>query len=110
MRHMRDQHAIEQELEVARRDLEQTLARLKTVVLDKIDIKAKAHRAVERGKHRASMGLDRVERTASRLAVRTVTLVRTHPWVTVAIVTGVAVLGGVLVRSRVRARRYSLVD
>ena len=101
---MRDRDTIEQELEITRSDLEQTLARLKGVVRDKVDVKAKAHRALERGKHRAYEGLGRAEQTTTNLVARGFSAARRRPGTVFAGI-GAVLLGLMVMASRRRAHR-----
>src|SRR5678815_592767 len=78
---MRDREVIEREMYRAREDLEQSLAELKHVVREKVDVKArarvaldraqgKAYQAYERGKesalHYAELGRDGMRNIATR--------------------------------------------
>jgi hypothetical protein len=56
---MRNREVIEKEIYRAREDLEQSLAELKHVVAEKVDVKARARVAVEKGKQRAQDYLER---------------------------------------------------
>jgi len=64
---MRDREVIEREMYRAREDLESNLAELKHVVAEKIDVKARARVAVERGKIKAVEALERGEAKAREL-------------------------------------------
>lgn len=50
---MRDREVIEREMYKAREDLEQNLADLKHAVTEKVDVKARARVAIEKGKEKA---------------------------------------------------------
>jgi hypothetical protein len=63
---MRNREVIEREMYRAREDLEQSLAALKHTVQEKIDVKARARVAMERGKQSA---LDLYAKAAARPAV-----------------------------------------
>ena len=56
---MRDREVIEKEIYRAREDLEQSLAELKHVVAEKIDVKARARVAIEKGKQAAQDYIER---------------------------------------------------
>lgn len=51
---MRNRQVIEREMNDAREDLESSLSELRHVVHDKLDVKARARVAVEKGKQRAN--------------------------------------------------------
>jgi hypothetical protein len=103
---MRDQQVIEQELATTRNDLEDALATLKGVVLDKVDVKAKAHRAWERGRQRAHNGIERAEHEVAKVVNRAASAARERPGVVVGGIGGLAALvaGAVVVARRRRAR------
>jgi hypothetical protein len=67
---MRDREVIEREMFRAREDLESNIAELKHVVQEKIDVKARAKVAVEKGKLMAADVLERGKQGARDLAVR----------------------------------------
>ena len=67
---MRDREVIEREMFRAREDLEANLAELKHVVAEKIDVKARAKVAVEKGKLMAGDALDRSKDAAREYAAR----------------------------------------
>lgn len=67
---MRNRQEIEREMFRAREDLEQNLAELKHVVTEKIDVKARARVALEKGKERAQDVFERGKETAAQLAHR----------------------------------------
>ena len=56
---MRDRQVIEKEIYRAREDLEQSLAELKHVVTEKVDVKARARVAIEKGKQAAQDYLEK---------------------------------------------------
>jgi hypothetical protein len=78
---MRDRETIEHEIEVKRDDLEAGVAQLKDVVLDKVNVKRRARRALEHGKDEA------IEATA-----RARGLARDRPEVVIAVIAGVVAL------------------
>ena len=88
---MRDRESIEHEIEEKREELVAGLAELKDTVLDKVDLKKRARRAIERGKDGA------VELTSRARGVA-----RERPALVVAIIAGVvAVIAvGVAVKRR----------
>lgn len=63
---MRNREVIEREINTAREDLEASLSELRHVVQEKVDVKARAHIAVERAKMRAH---DMVENGKQQAAV-----------------------------------------
>ncbi len=67
---MRNREHIEQEIHAARQDLESSLAELKHVVEEKIDVKARARVAVAKGKMAAHDALDRGADAAALALVR----------------------------------------
>jgi hypothetical protein len=67
---MRNREVIEREMYRAREDLESNLAELKHVVVNKVDVKARARVAVERGKIKAVEALERGEEKARELYAR----------------------------------------
>ena len=67
---MRNREVIEREMYRAREDLESNLAELKHVVANKVDVKARARVAVERGKIKAVEALERGEDKARELYAR----------------------------------------
>jgi hypothetical protein len=78
---MRDRESIEHEIEVKRDELATGLAELKDVVVDKVNVKKRARRALVRGKEEA------VE-----LASRARTTARERPALVVAIIAGAVML------------------
>lgn len=93
---MRDQESIEHEIEMRREDLANGIAELKDTVLDKVDVKKRARRAIERGKDEAVELASRARMTA-----------RDRPEVVVAVIAGVvaAIAIGVAVKRRRRRGR-----
>ena len=67
---MRNREVIEREMYRAREDLESSLAELKHVVHEKIDVKARARVAVEKGKLMATDAFDRSKEAARDYALR----------------------------------------
>lgn len=67
---MRDREVIEREMYRARENLESNLAELKHAVQEKVDVKARAKIAVEKGKLMAADVLERGKQSARDLAVR----------------------------------------
>lgn len=67
---MRDREVIEREMYKAREDLETNLAELKHAVTEKVDVKARAKVAVEKGKLMASDAFERGKVAAKQYAVR----------------------------------------
>lgn len=67
---MRDREDIEREMYRAREDLETNLAELKHTVAEKVDVKARARVAVEKGKQIAADAFERGKQTAREYAVR----------------------------------------
>src|SRR6188472_279925 len=65
---MRNREVIEREIHNAREDLEQSLAELRHVVQEKVDVKARARVMVEKGKLRAEELLDEYKAKAKVLA------------------------------------------
>ena len=65
---MRDRQVIEREINNAREDLENSLAELRHVVQEKVDVKARARVMVEKGKLRAEELLDEYKAKAKLLA------------------------------------------
>ena len=66
---MRDREVIEREMFRAREDLEASLAELKHVVQDKIDVKARAKVALEKGKLMAADAFERGKESVHDAAV-----------------------------------------
>jgi hypothetical protein len=67
---MRDRQEIEREMYQAREDLETSLAELKHVVQEKVDFKARARVALEKGKVIAADALERGKQSAHQYALR----------------------------------------
>lgn len=67
---MRDQQEIEREMFEARQDLETNLAELKTAVVEKVDVKARARVAVAKGKLMAADALERGKVAAQEYVAR----------------------------------------
>jgi hypothetical protein len=67
---MRDRQEIEREMYRAREDLETNLAELKHAVQEKVDVKARAQVALEKGKLIAADALERGRASARHYAVR----------------------------------------
>jgi hypothetical protein len=67
---MRNREVIEREMYRAREDLESSIAELKHVVQEKVDVKARAKVAVEKGKLMAADVLERGKQSAIELAER----------------------------------------
>jgi len=67
---MRDREVIEREMFRAREDLEQSVNELKHIVQEKVDVKARARVAIERGKDKAALALERGAEEAKQLAIR----------------------------------------
>lgn len=67
---MRDREVIEREMYKAREDLEANLAELKHVVSEKVDVKARARVAVEKGKLMAQDAFERGKEAAIDYANR----------------------------------------
>lgn len=100
---MRNREVIEREMYRAREDLETNLAELKHVVQEKIDIKARAKVAVEKGKLMAADVLERGKDGAQQLYKRgedrayfTYLKAKDRPVLTASIIGGV-VAAGVLI-------------
>ena len=64
---MRNREVIQREMYRAREDLETNLAELKHAVIEKVDVKARARVAFEKGKLRAVDALERGEEKAKQL-------------------------------------------
>lgn len=108
---MRDREVIEREMFRAREDLEQNLAELKHAVTEKVDVKARARVAIEKGKERAQDAFERGKDGAQRLAARGLNgatdlygrgreTARERPVLVASIVAGVIVAGVVLYTAR----------
>ncbi len=67
---MRDREVIEREMFRAREDLESNLAELKHSVVEKVDVKARAKVALEKGKLMAADAFERGKHSAHDYAVR----------------------------------------
>ena len=67
---MRNREVIEREMYRAREDLETSIAELKHVVQEKVDVKARAKVAVEKGKLMAADVLERGKQSALEFANR----------------------------------------
>jgi hypothetical protein len=63
---MRDPQVIAREIDRARHSLEHSLGELKELVRDKLDIKQRVRRAIDRRVHDTGVALQRVEATALR--------------------------------------------
>ena len=92
---MRDRESIEHEIEEKREELAAGVAELKDAVLDKVNVKKRARRALARGREEA------VELTA-----RAQGIARERPAVVVAVIAGIVALiaVGVAVQRRRRER------
>ncbi|NVB82838.1 MAG: hypothetical protein HOV81_30955 [Kofleriaceae bacterium] len=108
---MRDRQVIEREMFRAREDLEQNLAELKHAVVEKVDVKARARVALERGKEKAHDVFERGKEGAQTLAAKGVNgasdlygrgreTVRERPVLVGSIVAGVVVAGVLLYVAR----------
>lgn len=88
---MRDRESIEHEIEVKREEMADGIAELKDVILDKVNVKKRARRAVVRGKEEAAELTSRARGTA-----------RDRPEVVVAVIAGIvtAIAIGVAVKRR----------
>jgi ElaB/YqjD/DUF883 family membrane-anchored ribosome-binding protein len=93
---MRNRETIEKEMYRAREDLEDSLAELKHVVQDKVDVKARARVAVERGKEKAQDVFERGKEGARQLAERGREGARERPVLVSAVIGGI-IAAGVLV-------------
>lgn len=91
---MRDRESVEREIEEKRDDLVAGISELKDTIVDKVDIKKRARRALTRGKDEA------VELTS-----RARELGRERPGMVVAVIAGVAGLIAVGVALRRRRNR-----
>lgn len=67
---MRNREVIEREINTAREDLESSLAELKHVVQEKVDVKARARVAVARGKMQAQEAIEQGKAKAQELLAR----------------------------------------
>ena len=67
---MRNREVIEREIHAAREDLEHSLSELRHVVQEKVDVKARARVAVEKGKLRAEEIFDEYKGKAMFLAAK----------------------------------------
>ena len=67
---MRNREVIEREMFRAREDLEANLGELKHVIVEKVDVKARAKVALEKGKLMAQDAFERSKQGARDLAVR----------------------------------------
>lgn len=91
---MRDRETIEHEIEERREDLAANIAELKDTVLDKVNVKKRARRAISRGKDEAVELAGRASGTA-----------RERPEIVIAVIAGVVALiaiGVAVKRSRQR--------
>ena len=102
---MRSADQIEQELDIARSDLESSLEQLKDVIHDKVDLKAKAHRAIDRAKQRAADAADRGLTKVATLFYRAEARIRERPDIVTGILLGVVTLASLGVYLAVRVRR-----
>ena len=68
---MRNREVIEREMYRAREDLEASIGELKHIVQEKVDVKARARVAIERGKDQAALaferGVEQAKQTAGEL-------------------------------------------
>ncbi len=67
---MRDREVIEREMFRAREDLESSITELRHAVQEKVDVKARAKIAVEKGKLMAADVFERSKQSARDLAIR----------------------------------------
>lgn len=100
---MRDREVIEREMYRAREDLEASIAELKHVVQEKVDVKARARVAVEKGKLMAADAYERGKDGAKQLYQRgedkayfTYLKAKDRPVLTASIIGGI-VAAGVLI-------------
>ncbi|MGE0545894.1 MAG: DUF3618 domain-containing protein [Kofleriaceae bacterium] len=91
---MRDRSTIQEEIEDVRFDLERTIATLKDVVNEKLDVKAHAREAFDRVRARADQAFEQLEAGVMAFARRSWVTVRRYP-VASAAIAGAAVLGGI---------------
>jgi hypothetical protein len=104
---MRNREVIEREMFRAREDLEQSVAQLKHIVQEKVDVKARARVAIERGKDKAALALERGADEVRQLAVRSkdgaielYDKAQEHPFIAGAIVGGLLMAGVMFVGYR----------
>ncbi len=93
---MRSADQIEQELDIARSDLESSLEQLKGAIEDKVDVKAHARRAIDRAKERATEIADRGMKQAAIVYCKAEAKVRARPDIVTGVLLGlvtVATLG-----------------
>jgi len=99
---MREREVIEREMYRAREDLEQSLAELRHVVTEKIDIPARARVAVARGKIAAQDAIEHGKDLAVDLMVRGKVAATSRPILTGAIIGGVVAAGALVYIGRQR--------
>lgn len=102
---MRSADQIEQELDIARSDLETSLEQLKDAIHEKVDIKAKAERAMIRAKVRAEEAADRALTKVATLFYRAEARMRARPDIVTGVLLGVVALASVGVYIAFRVRR-----
>ncbi|HEY5924251.1 MAG TPA: DUF3618 domain-containing protein [Kofleriaceae bacterium] len=97
---MRNREVIEREMFRAREDLESSLAELKHVVQEKVDVKARAQVAFEKGKLMAADAFERGKQSAKHLAKKgedkayfTYLKAKDRPVLTASIIGGVVAAG-----------------
>src|SRR5262245_39635132 len=100
---MRDREVIEREMFRAREDLETNLAELKHVVQEKIDVKARAKVALEKGKLMAADAFERSKQGVKAAAKRgedrayfTYLKAKDRPVLTASIIGGIVAAGALI--------------
>src|SRR5262245_61561444 len=102
---MRDRQVIEREMFRAREDLEDRLAELRHVVQEKVDVKARARIALEKGKMRASdatRGARELAKKGSDRAYFTYLKAKDRPVLTASIFGGILAAGALIFIGRRR--------
>jgi hypothetical protein len=95
---------IEQELDIARTDLEASLAALREVVREKLDVAGHARRAIEQAKVRAAAAMDRALVSLTAALYRAEASVRRRPELATGFLLGMVTFGTLALAIAARRR------
>ncbi len=93
---MRDRYEIKTEIDAVQEDLQNNLAELKGVIVEKVDIKAKLQHKVDETKQRALEYTARGRRALLDYVGQARAFVRDKPWIAAGIAGGVVLVGAAI--------------
>lgn len=96
----RDRYTIKTEIDEAQHDLERNLHELRSVVSDKVDVKARLKAKVDERKDQALDAAVRVREIGLDVSARARAFVREHPAAIIGAVAGIAVVTGLVLKIR----------